>query len=90
MRGSASRTLSRPEVQLFNASCYSAGMPVSISRGVYHHGKRHRFVVTAQDDSIEAFKAASAELDEQVRRFTEATVPKVVRQSYRKRKGCQG
>lgn len=76
-----------PGVPLPVPSCYGTDMPVSISQGIYHHGKRHRFVVTAQDDSPEAFKAASAELNEQVRRFIDATAPKVVRQSYRKRKG---
>jgi hypothetical protein len=62
-------------------------MPSSVSRGVYHHGKRHRFVVTAKDDSPAAFKAALIELDEQVRKFTEATTPKAARSSYRKPKG---
>ena len=50
------------------------------------HGKRHRFVVTATDDSPEAFKAAMVELDEKVRAFTNATTPKIARQSYRKGK----
>jgi hypothetical protein len=36
---------------------------------MYHHGKRHRFEVTAKDDSPEAFKAALAELDAKVRAF---------------------
>jgi hypothetical protein len=62
------------------------GMPASASRGVYHHGKRHRFVVTALDDSSEAFDAALADLDEKVRAFTEANAPKLARQSYRKNK----
>jgi hypothetical protein len=65
---------------------HSANMPASVSRGVYHHGKRHKFVVTAKDDSPEAFKAALRELDEKVRSFTEATTPKVERRSYRKNK----
>lgn len=62
-------------------------MPASVSKGVYRHGKRHRFLVTAKDDSIEAFNAALVELDEQVRAFTEATTPGLVKQAYRKRKG---
>ena len=68
-------------------SCLTVDMPTSVSRGVYRHGKRHRFVVMAQDDSPAAFKAALAELDEQVRKFIEATKPNVLRHSYRKRKG---
>jgi hypothetical protein len=62
-------------------------MPATVSRGVYHHGKRHRFAVTARDDSPEAFSAALAELDAQVRQFTEAGASRAGRQSYRKRKG---
>jgi hypothetical protein len=76
-----------PRVPLPVHSCYVTDMPASVSQGIYHHGKRHRFVVTAQGDSPEAFKAALVELNEQVRSFTHATAPKVVRQSYRKRKG---
>jgi hypothetical protein len=37
-------------------------MTASVSRSVYHHGKRHRLVVTAKDDSLEAFEAALGEL----------------------------
>ncbi|MEO9132064.1 MAG: hypothetical protein ABI240_12750 [Sphingomonas sp.] len=59
----------------------------TVSRGVYHHGKRHRFVTTPTDDSAEAFKAALAELDEMVRKFTDGTTLKVAKQSYRKKKG---
>lgn len=62
-------------------------MPTSISRGVYHHGKRHRFTVTPKDESLEAFKAALSELDEQVTKFKNASTPTTTRQSYRKRKG---
>lgn len=62
-------------------------MAATVSRGVYHHGKRHRFSVTPKDDSPEAFKAALVELDETVRTFTHATTPKIARQSYRKAKG---
>lgn len=61
-------------------------MPASVSRGVYRHGKRHRFVATAQDDSPQAFKAALTQLHEQVRRFAVANTPEVQRQSYRKRR----
>jgi len=61
-------------------------MPPSFSRGVYHHGKRHRFVVTAKDDSREACKAALVALDEKVRAFTRGIAPKVAKQSYRKAK----
>jgi hypothetical protein len=60
-------------------------MPTSVSKGVYHHGKRHRFVATAKDDSPEAFQAALDELDNKVRAFTATTAPKVVQQSYRKK-----
>ena len=62
-------------------------MATSVSRGVYHHGKRHRFVATAKDDSREAFEAALDELDEKVRVFTAATTSEITRQSYRKKKG---
>ncbi|WP_156356313.1 hypothetical protein [Sphingomonas sp. Leaf22] len=62
-------------------------MATTVSQGVYHHGKRHRFSVTAADDSPEAFQAALAELNDEVRAFTQATAPSVYRQSYRKRKG---
>ena len=62
-------------------------MAATVSRGVYHHGKRHRFEVTAKDDSQEAFEAALIALDEQVRTFTEAAKPKVAKQAYRKKKG---
>jgi hypothetical protein len=58
----------------------------TVSRGIYHHGNRHRFEATARDDSPEAFKAALAELDDKVRMFTAATTPKVARRSYRKPK----
>lgn len=61
-------------------------MPSTVSRCVYRHGKRHRFSVTAKDDSPEAFKAALAELDEKVRAFAAGVSPKVVRQAYRKPK----
>lgn len=61
-------------------------MPASISQGIYHHGKRHRFTVTPKDDSPEAFKAALQELDDQVRRFKSENKPAPARQSYRKRK----
>lgn len=61
-------------------------MTTTVSRGVYHHGKRHRFVATPKDDSPEAFKAALIELDEKIRAFTNATTPKIARQSYRKGK----
>lgn len=62
-------------------------MPTTVSKGVYHHGKRHRLAVTAKDESPEAFKAARVELDSLVRAFTEATTLTKGRQSYRKRKG---
>lgn len=62
-------------------------MPVSFSQGVYHHGKRHRFVVTAKDDSAEAAKAAMLELSEQVRKFKESLAALVARRSFRKSKG---
>jgi hypothetical protein len=58
----------------------------TIRRGVHHHGKRHRFEVTARDESPEAFAAAMTELNEKVRAFTAATTPSVARQSYRKPK----
>jgi hypothetical protein len=61
-------------------------MPATVSKGIYHHGKRHRFQVTAKDDSPEAFRAALAELDEKVCAFTETVAVDVQRQSYRKRK----
>lgn len=61
-------------------------MPTSVSQSVRHHGKRHRFVVTAKDDSPEAFQAALAELNEKVRSFTDAVKPMVQRQSFQKRK----
>lgn len=69
---------------------HKAAMAASVSRGVYRHGKRYRFVVTALDDSPEAFKAALRELDEQVRKFTAATAPEGQRQSYRKRRVPKG
>jgi hypothetical protein len=62
-------------------------MAATVSRGVYHHGKRHRFEATAKDDSPEAFQAALAELDGKVRAFRNAIAPKVVKPSYRKKKG---
>ncbi|NIJ63439.1 hypothetical protein FHR20_000370 [Sphingomonas leidyi] len=62
-------------------------MAATVSKGVYHHGKRHRFEVVAKDDSHEAFRAALIELDEKVRVFTEATKPKTTKQSFRKQKG---
>jgi len=61
-------------------------MPSTFSTGVYRHGKRYRFAVTAMDESREASKAAAAELVEQVRMFSEATAPKVRRQAFRKSK----
>jgi hypothetical protein len=64
-------------------------MPTEVSRSVYHHGKRHRLVVTAKDDSDEAFKAACVELDDKVRSFIDEIRP-VRRQAYRKGAGSKG
>jgi hypothetical protein len=74
------------EVHTVERPWHMEEMPASVSRGVYRHGKRHRFVVTARDDSPEAFRAALAELDRKVGGFTDAIAPKVTRQSYRKNK----
>ena len=62
-------------------------MPSSFSTSIYHHGKRHTFSVTPKDESRQAYKVALADLEEQVRFFTEAIAPEVKRQSYRKPKG---
>jgi len=62
-------------------------MATTVSRGVYHHGKRHRFEATPKDDSPEAFRAALVELDEKVSAFLAASAPRVAKQSYRKKKG---
>lgn len=70
------------ELVLFNPT-----MPTSVSRSVHHHGKRHRFAVTPKDESGAAFKAALAELDEQVRAFTEANAKDLGRKSYRRPRG---
>lgn len=77
----------RPIADIAISLCYRDEMTTTVSRGVYRHGKRHRFSVTPKDDSPEAFKAALVELDETVRAFTHATTPKISRQSYRKAKG---
>jgi len=79
--------LKSPNSRHLREPCYGARMATTVSRGVYHHGKRHRFSVTPVDDSPEAFQAALVELDDKVRAFTNAALPKVDRQSYRKRKG---
>jgi hypothetical protein len=62
-------------------------MATTVSRGVYHHGKRHRFEATAKDDTPEAFRAAQVELDEKVSAFLVASTPRVTKQSYRKKRG---
>jgi hypothetical protein len=64
---------------------HDGAMPTEVSKSVLHHGKRHRFAVTAKDESDEAFKAALDELDEMVLRFTKEIRP-VRRQAYRKSK----
>lgn len=61
-------------------------MPSSFSTSIYHHGKRHTFRVTPNDQSRQAYKVALADLEEQVRIFKEARTPEVRRQSYRKPK----
>lgn len=62
-------------------------MLATVSTSVRHHGKRHRFAVTAKDDSPEAFKVALTELQELAQSFRDEITPKVGRQSYQKRKG---
>jgi hypothetical protein len=61
-------------------------MPATVSQGIYHHGKRYRFSVTAQDDSDEAFKAALDEMTRQVTEFRSKNSQPSRKQAYRKRK----
>ncbi len=62
-------------------------MPMVVQRSVIHHGKRHRFRATAENDSIEAFREALADLDRQVAAFVAGNKPAVARQKFRRKKG---
>ena len=61
-------------------------MPTTVSSGVYHHGKRHRFSATTADDSPEAFQRAMDDLNRQVNEFKAKAERPIEKQSYRKNK----
>ena len=62
-------------------------MPVTVQRSVIHHGKRHKFRATVEDDSPEAFEEALADVDRQVAAFVDGNKPRVARQKFRRKQG---
>jgi hypothetical protein len=60
-------------------------MPTTFSRSVVHHGKRHRFSVTAKEESEETAKEALEELSRQVADFESKIRDPSKRAAYRKR-----